>query len=54
MIFSLNENRKPTIINEMFFLNEGLVMFDKEMKVFYKTKQLNTRTEILKMNVLTF
>ena len=33
MILSLNENRKPTIINEMFF-NEGLVMFDKEMKDF--------------------
>ena len=31
MILSLNENRKPTIINEMFF-NECLVMFDKEMK----------------------
>ena len=37
MILSLNENRKLTIINEMFF-NEGLVMFDKEMKGFYKTK----------------
>ena len=36
MILSLNENRKPTIINEMCFLNEDLVMFDKnEMKVFF-------------------
>ena len=26
------------------FFNEGLVMFDKEMKVFYKTKQLNVKT----------
>ena len=30
--------RKPTIINE------GLVIFDKEMKVFYKTKQLKVKT----------
>ena len=36
MILSLNENRKPTIINEMCFFNEDLVMFDKnEMKVFF-------------------
>ena len=34
MILSLNENRKPTITNEMFF-NKGLVMFDKEMKIFF-------------------
>ena len=40
MILSLNENRKPKIINEMFF-NEGVVMFDKEMKVFL----LNETTE---------
>ena len=33
MILILNENRKPTSTNEMFF-NEGLVMFDKEMEVF--------------------
>ena len=26
------------------FFNEGLVMFEKEMKVFYKTKQLNVKT----------
>ena len=48
MILSLNENRKLTIINEMFF-NEGLVMFDKEMKVFLlneTTESENTRTQI--------
>ena len=33
MILSLNENKKPAIISEIFF-NEGLVMFVKEMKVF--------------------
>ena len=33
MILSLTENKKSTIINEMFF-KEGLVMFDKDMKVF--------------------
>ena len=26
------------------FFSEGLVMFDKEMNVFYKTKQLNVKT----------
>ena len=25
------------------FFNEGLVMFEKEMKVYYKTKQLNVK-----------
>ena len=50
MILSLNEDRKLTIINEMFF-NEGLVMFDKEMKVFYKTKQLNVKTPERKFTV---
>ena len=44
MILSLSENRKLTIINEMFF-NEGLVMFNKEVKAFYKAKQLNVKTE---------
>ena len=43
MIFSLNEKRKPTIINEFFF-NEGLEMFDKEIKAFYKMKQLKVKT----------
>ena len=27
-----------------YFFNEGLVMFEKEMKVFCKTKQLNVKT----------
>ena len=26
-----------------FFFNEGFVMFEKEMKVLYKTKQLNVK-----------
>ena len=26
------------------FFNESLVMFEKEMKVFYKTKQMNVKT----------
>ena len=26
------------------FFNEGLVMFEKEMKVFYKSKQLSVKT----------
>ena len=51
MILSLNENRKLTIINEMFF-NEGLVMFDKEMKVFYKMKQLNVKTPERKLQLV--
>ena len=33
------------------FFNEGLVMFDKEMKVFYKTKQLNVKTPERKFTV---
>ena len=49
MILSLNENRK--VINEMFF-NEGLVMFDKEMKIFYKTKQLNVKTPERKLQLV--
>ena len=28
----------------MSFFNEGLVMFDKEIKAFYKTKQLKVKT----------
>ena len=36
MTLSLNENSKSTI-NEMFF-NEGLVLLDKEMKVFLSNK----------------
>ena len=45
MILSLNETRKPTSNNEMFF-NEGLVMFE-EMEVFLKneaTEGRNNRT----------
>ena len=49
MILSLNENRK--VINEMFF-NEGLVMFDKEMKIFYKIKQLNVKTPERKLQLV--
>ena len=33
------------------FFNEGLVMFDKEMKVFYKTKQLNLKTQERKLQL---
>ena len=36
MTLSLNENSKSAI-NEMFF-NEGLVLLDKEMKVFLSNK----------------
>ena len=36
-------NRKPTIINEMFFFNQGLITFGKEMTVFYKGKQLKVK-----------
>ena len=34
------------------FFNEGLVMFDKEMKVFYKTKQLNVKTPERKLQLV--
>ena len=34
MILSLNENLEVLILNEMVF-NKGLVMFDKEMEVFF-------------------
>ena len=33
------------------FFNEGLVMFDKEMKGFYKTKQLNVKTPERKLQL---
>ena len=33
IILSLNESRKPTIINEMF-INEGLIMIEIDMEVF--------------------
>ena len=32
--------------------NEGLVMFNKEVKVFYKTKQLNTKTSERKLQLV--
>ena len=34
------------------FFNEGLVMFDKEMKFFYKTKQLNVKTPERKLQLV--
>ena len=34
------------------FFNEGLVMFDKQMKVFYKTKQLNLKTQERKLHLV--
>ena len=51
MILSLNENRKPTITNKKFF-NESLVMFDKEMNFFNKTKQLKARTPERKLQLV--
>ena len=51
MVLSLNENRKTTITNEKFF-NENLVMFDKEMNFFYKTKQLKVKTPELKLQLV--
>ena len=52
MILSLNENRKLTIQLLMkCFFNEGSVMFNKEMKVFYKTKQLNVKTPERKLQL---
>ena len=53
MILSLCENRKLTIINEMFF-NEALVMFNKEMKGFYKTKQLNVKIPERKLQLVWY
>ena len=34
------------------FLNDGLVMFDKEMKVFYKMKQLKVKTPEHKLQLV--
>ena len=51
MILSLNKNRKPAITNEKFF-NESLVIFDKEMKFFYKTKQLKVKTPEPKLQLV--
>ena len=53
MILSLNENRNLTIQLLMkCFFNEGSVMFDKEMKGFYKTKQLNGKTTECKLQLV--
>ena len=35
-----------------YFFNEGLVMFEKEMKVFYKTKQLKVKTLELNLQLV--
>ena len=35
------------------FFNEGLVMFDQEMKVFYKTKQLRVKTSERKLHLVS-
>ena len=35
-----------------YFFNEGLVMFDKEMKGFCKTKQLNVETPERKLQLV--
>ena len=51
MILSLNENRKLKLLMKCFF-NEGLVLFDKEMKGFYKTKQLNVKTPERKLQLV--
>ena len=34
------------------FFNEGLIMFDKEMKAFYKMKQLNVKTPERKLQLV--
>ena len=34
------------------FFNESLVMFDKEMKFFYKTKQLKVKTPEPKLQLV--
>ena len=34
------------------FFNEGLVMLNKEVKVFYKTKQLNVKTPERKLQLV--
>ena len=51
MILSLNETENLQLLMKCFF-NEGLVMFDKEMKVFYKTKQLNVKTPERKLRLV--
>ena len=39
------------LLMKCFFI-EGLVMFKKEMKVFYKTKQLNLKTPERKLQLV--
>ena len=51
MILSLNETENLQLLMKCFF-NEGLVMFDKEMKVFYKTKQLKVKTPERKLQLV--
>ena len=51
MILSLNENRKLKLLMKYFF-NKGLVMFDKKIKVFYKTKHLNVKTPERKLQLV--
>ena len=34
------------------FFNKGLVMFDKEMKFFYKAKQIKVKTPELKLQLV--
>ena len=45
MIWSLNENRKPT--NEKFFFKESLVMFDKSLM-----NQLKVKTRERKLRLV--
>ena len=49
MTLKLNENRKLTQLLMKCFFNEGLVLFDEEMKVFYRTKQLTVKTQERKL-----
>ena len=35
-----------------YFFSEGLVMFEKEVKIFYKTKQLNVKTPECNLQLL--
>ena len=47
---------KIKIINSQllmkYFFSEGLVMFEKEVKIFYKTKQLNVKTPECNLQLL--
>ena len=50
MTLSLNENSKSAI-NEIFF-NEGLVLLDKEMKVFLSNKTAEGKNTELKLQLV--